>query len=324
MALGLLFRLACLSLLPGRAVSQIFASPKHDPGCRDVFGTFKGELDAAGGESMPNLQTYPNDGNAPGAQGTPHVQAKYEGYPVADAIMTIESAWRLDSQKRSFVLIVEDMEKGYDSYVRYVVPPVKQLLERFRELKLPVVWTNWIRRHNDGMHGAIDRHYGPRGVKEQMNPAYIFGEDGGDTVDELAPATEEEKSRLINSLHLNKFADLDEEGREILFPMLKAWGVNTIVLTGAWTDDCIAATAFSAADEYGLDVVLVKDGVATATIHGNKIVDVMCASVAKCHTAEEVLAHISRRPDLVDAPKAPLRGDVYKSVAGPSTRRAEL
>lgn len=37
--------------------------------------------------------------------------------------------------------------------------------------------------------------------------------------------------------------------------MLKAWGVDTVVLVGAWTDDCIAATAFDAVDRYGLDMV---------------------------------------------------------------------
>lgn len=43
------------------------------------------------------------------------------------------------------------------------------------------------------------------------NPAYIYGENGTETVAELAPVTAEERSRLIESLHLNKFADLDEE-----------------------------------------------------------------------------------------------------------------
>ena len=56
--------------------------------------------------------------------------------------------------------------------------------------------------------------------------------------------------------------------------MLRAWGVNTIVLAGAWTDDCIAATAFDAVDRYGFDLVIVKDAMATATIHGHKMVNI--------------------------------------------------
>mmetsp|Transcript_68208 Transcript_68208/g.181504 ORF Transcript_68208/g.181504 Transcript_68208/m.181504 type:complete len:326 (-) Transcript_68208:81-1058(-) len=324
MALGAPLRLLCLLLLQGKAAAQILASPKHDPGCHDVFGTFADELATHGDKGMDNLKAHPNDGEAPGANGTPHMVSEYEGYAAADDVLVIESAWRLDTHKRNFVLIVEDMEKGYESYVRYIVPPVKKLLQKFHELKLPVVWTNWVRRHNDGMYGAIDRHYGPRGVKEELNPAYIFDEEGIKTVDELAPETDEERSRTINSLHLNKFSDLDEEGREILFPMLKAWGVNTIVLTGAWTDDCIAATAFSAVDDYGMDVVLIKDAVATATIHGSKMVDVMCAAAAKCHTAEEVLSHLTGFPELIEAPKAPLHGDVYKKSPRMSTRSLEL
>jgi len=82
------------------------------------------------------------------------------------------------------------------------------------------------------------------------------------------------------SIHLSKFADYDDQGREIVFPMLEAWGVNTIVLCGAWTDDCLATTVFDAVDKYGYDVILVNDGCATATIHGGKMMEVMYAAVA--------------------------------------------
>jgi nicotinamidase-related amidase len=88
---------------------------------------------------------------------------------------------------------------------------------------------------------------------------------------ELAPINDQEMSRTIQSLHLSKFADLDAEGREILFPMLEAWGVNTIVLCGAWTDACIAATAYDAVDKYGYDVIMVRDGVASGTVHGEQM-----------------------------------------------------
>ena len=73
---------------------------------------------------------------------------------------------------------------------------------------------------------------------------------------------------MIISYHLSKFADYDEEGREILFPMLEAWGVNTIVLCGAWTDSCLCTTVFDAIDKYGYDVILVNNGCASATVHG--------------------------------------------------------
>lgn len=91
------------------------------------------------------------------------------------------------------------------------------------------------------------------------------------------------------SFHLSKFTDLDEDGREILFPMLEAWGVNTVVVCGAWTDDCIATTVFDAIDKYGYDVILVHNGCATATLHGSKMLDILYAATALKMSAEEVI-----------------------------------
>lgn len=203
------------------------------------------------------------------------------------------------------------MQNGYAEYVRYCVPHVKSLIECFREKKLPIIWTNWARTADDGKYGAIDRFYGAQGVDEELNPCYIYGgEKGYATVDELAPQTDEEISRSIVSLHLSKFGDYDEEGREILFPMLEAWGTNTIVLCGAWTDDCLATTVFDAVDKYGYDVILVNNGCATATIHGGKMMEVLYAATSCNMSAAEVVDHIKKHPELVEAPKAPLNGNV--------------
>ena len=146
-----------------------------------------------------------------------------------------------------------------------------------------------------------------------MNPCYVYGENGHQTVKELAPTNDEELSRSIVSYHLSKFADYDEEGREIVFPMLEAWGVNTIVLCGAWTDDCLATTVFDAVDKYGYDVILVSNGCATATIHGGKMMEVLYAATSLKMTAEEVVEHLKKHPELIEAPKAPLDGHIYKS-----------
>ena len=141
----------------------------------------------------------------------------------------------------------------------------------------------------------------------------MFGDNATDTVPELAPETKEEYSRTILSLHLSKFADYDEDGREILFPMLEAWGVNTIIMCGAWTDDCLATTIFDAVDKYGYDVILVNNGCATATIHGNKMMDVLYAANCCNMSSEEIVKHLKDHPELVEVPKAPLNGNVYKT-----------
>jgi len=126
----------------------------------------------------------------------------------------------------------------------------------------------------------------------------------------LAPQNDDEFSRTIISHHLSKFTDLDEDGREILFPMLEAWGVNTVVVCGAWTDDCLATTVFDAVDKYGYDVILVNNGCATATLHGGKMMDVLYAATSLNMSAEEVIQHLRDHPELIEAPKAPLNGNV--------------
>jgi len=212
--------------------------------------------------------------------------------------------------KRNYVLVIEDMEKAYAKYVNHCIPQVKSLIQVFREQKLPIVWTNWARRSDDGLYNAVDRFYGCQGVTKKANLAYVYGEDAADTVDELAPQGEDEMSRSIVSMHLSKFADLDEEGREILFPMLEAWGTNTIVLCGAWLDSCLVTTIFDAVDKYGYDVILVNNGSATASLYGGNMMEALYAACCCNLSSEQIIEHLEKHPELTDTPKAPLNGNV--------------
>jgi len=144
-----------------------------------------------------------------------------------------------------------------------------------------------------------------------MSPMYVFSENAHLNLDELAPKNDSETSRFIISNHLSKFADFDDQGREILFPMLEAWGVNTIILCGSWTDDCVAATAFAATDMYGYDVILVNDGCATGTNHGADMMECLYASTCCQMSSAEIVSHLQSHPELIEAPKAPLDGSVY-------------
>lgn len=285
----------------------IFPSGKHDPGLRDLFGCAAQERDRQGGEKMRNVIVHSNDKGI--------VTSAYpDTYPCADTLFEISAYYKIEERKRNYVLVIEDMENGYGKYINHCIPQVKALINLFRKLKLPIVWTNWSRQPGDGHDGALDRYYGPQGIKDEMNPCYTYGENCTGTVDELAPITDDEKSCSIASLHLSKFADLDENGREILFPMLEAWGVNTIVLTGAWTDDCMTATGFDATDKYGYDVILVTDAVATATINGDIGSDVLGGSCTLNMTSEQVCEHIAKHPELLEAPKAALNGSVRHTM----------
>jgi len=283
-------------------VRPIIASGKNDPGLRDLFNCVSKNLQEKGKEKMDNVEVVPNDGIVKGTD---------DDYPATKTLMNISCGYKIGNVKRNYVLIIEDMQVEYEEYVRYVIPNVKPLIDHFRQRKLPIVWTNWSRRSEDGHYGAIDRFYGQQGVTQEINPCYVYGKNANETVGELAPINDSERSRSIISLHLSKFADYDEQGREILFPMLEAWGVNTIILCGAWTDDCIAATAFDAADKYGYDIILVSDGCATATTHGAHMMECLYASTCCPMTSAEIVAHLKSYPELIEAPKAPLDGSVY-------------
>ena len=288
----------------GKNPNIIYAHPEHDPGARDLFGKCSSNIKAKGGEKMANLKTVAND------QGL--VVSDDPQYEATDHLFEINCSWKIGDHKRNYVLIIEDMQYSYEVYIKYRIPHVKKLVDEFRAKGLPIVWTNWRRYPDDGMHGAIDRFYGSQGVTGEENPCYVYGENPTpyDTVAELAPQNDDEFSRMVISHHLSKFADYDEEGREILFPMLEAWGVNTIVLCGAWTDDCLCTTVFDAIDKYGYDLILVNNGCATATVHGGKMMECLYAATSCNMSAEEIVQHLKDHPELIEAPKAELNGRV--------------
>lgn len=280
----------------------IKASAKRDPGYMDYFGTFEDELQSNGDKPMHNVHNVPNDEGK--------LVAHFEEYPVPDTLIDFNCSWELVHHNRNFCLLVSDMQKEYSECINYVLPNTRKLVDKFRELKLPIVWTNWAHKVEDGFSGALNRFVGSEGIKAKKNISYIYKENGVNTVDLLAPQTPEEMSRVMHSLHFSKFADLDADGREILYPMLQAWGVNTLVIVGAWTDACIAGTCFDAADRYGYDIVAVTDGVASATTRGANMLDCLTHVVSKPATCQEVINHLTNNPELIDKPRAPLHGNV--------------
>jgi nicotinamidase-related amidase len=148
------------------------------------------------------------------------------------------------------------------------VPAEQRVLDAFRELGLPVFWTNWAKKLKDGWFGALDRFYGPTGIGTKEQPMYLYGDraEGSETIEQLAPTSALEKSREIKSIHINKFADRDVQGNEILMPLLDDLSIDTIVITGSWSDVCVLFTAIDAVDRYDLDVIVVSDAIATGTL----------------------------------------------------------
>jgi nicotinamidase-related amidase len=203
------------------------------------------------------------------------------------------AGYDLPERPRRVALLVMDIMVDYIPFVGYLIPKARQVVEKFREKDLPVFWSNYLRRSNDKMYGALDRFYGPRGVKSTLNPMYVYAQNGGDTVPELAPTDAEvEQGRVLKSGHLGKFADVDETGRSIFAQKLQKLGVDTLFIVGSWTEDCVLATTTAAVDDYNIDVVLVSDGVGTATPDHFAALQVMKSSWAKVLSANEATAYL--------------------------------
>jgi len=231
-------------------------------------------------EPMPNFSSTP-DG--------PH------GQPLA-----FWAAWDLADRPRRIALLVDDCQEEYRPYALGILPNVIRLVEAFRAARarhdgVRIAWSAWSRAFDDGISNAMDRWYGPRGLRpeEPENAAYVFtGEAGIRPLAEIAPTDEEEAAGWFYlGTHLDMFWTFDDQGRSYLDEKLKAEGIDTIVIVGLWTDECVLSTAY-AGNSRGYDVVVVGDAVATATANQETALTVANSTVAKVLSTEDVVRYM--------------------------------
>eukprot|EP00438_Fugacium_kawagutii_P016649 Skav205669 [mRNA] locus=scaffold458:481719:483121:+ [translate_table: standard] len=224
-------------------------------------------------------------------------------------------AYELSDRKRKMALLIDDMQVEYQDYVQGIVPPIVALLEEFRKAELPVFWSTWWRwGPEDGFFNSMDRFYGPIGWNTSLNALYNHKANGGDVLPEVAPKTPEERKRVMHkSYSLDMFDEspmewLVPEGQGTLHMELQKLGVDTVVQVGAWTDDCIISTAFHAFSlQY--DVVLIEDGVSTASKQHFNAIEVMRGAAAKVMLAQDVVKYFrDGQPSKPPVPKAKLAG----------------
>lgn len=266
-------------------------------------GDFSAALLKEGAKPMPNTEVLKPEAWAKKA-GVTVVDSKVKDVYGTQTVLTNKglqpaiqyeywSYWKLEDKPRRMALLVEDMVEDYRIYVGYLVPKIQPLIKAFKDAGMPVFYSNWLRRPNDKIYGSLDRFYGPAGVKSLENPMYIYAKEGSYPMKELAPTDEEIKAgHMIHSAHLSKFADVTDDGKSYLREEMKEHGIDTLVVTGAWSEDCITATAFDAADTENLDVVIIEDGVGTATPGHYPALEVMKASVALVKKSEEVVKYV--------------------------------
>jgi len=197
------------------------------------------------------------------------------------------AAWDLTDRPRKVALLMDDFQVEYYPYVKPLIPQVQQLQAAFRAANMPIVWSVWWRfGPDDGYFNTMDRFYGPIGVNTPLNALYNHDrKHGGDIVEGLGPINDEEAKRVLQKPYsLDMFDEYShwrvDAGQGSLDEELQKLGVDTVVIVGAWTDDCIIATAFTAF-KLQYDVVVISDGVSTASKNHFAAMDVMKGACCK-------------------------------------------
>ncbi len=210
------------------------------------------------------------------------------------------ASWELKDRPRRIALLLDDCQQEYRPYAGGILPNMTRMVETFRDARsksdgVCIAWSAWSRRFDDGISNAMDRWYGPRGLRPDNpeNAAYVFtGAEGLEPLSEIAP-TEAEISDgwFYHGKHLDMFWTFDENGASYLDEKLKAQGIDTIVIVGLWTDECVLSTAY-AGNSRGYDVVVVGDAVATATANQETALTVANSTVAKVLSTDEVIDYM--------------------------------
>jgi nicotinamidase-related amidase len=224
------------------------------------------------------------------------------------------ASWELKDRPRRIALLLDDCQEEYRPYAGGILPNMEKLLEAFRTVRsandgVCVAWSAWSRHFDDGISNAMDRWYGPRGLRPDNpeNAAYVFtGSPGLKPLAEIAP-TEEEVSQgwFYHGKHLDMFWTFNEDGTSYLDGKLKEHDIDTIVIVGLWTDECVLSTAY-AGNSRGYDVVVVGDAVATATAHHETALTVAGATVAKVLSTDDVLNYMKN--DFVAGERGAVKG----------------
>ena len=152
----------------------------------------------------------------------------------------------------------ERWEPFYKKIDEVVLPCNKRILEAFREKKMNIVFAKVISHKYDGSDRSLD-HKGTG-----FNALHVMeGDWRGEIVPELAPQGDE--------LVVRKTTDSAITGTNLRL-LLHNMGIDTVVVTGIYTDQCVSGTVRSLADE-SFKVWLIEDACMAATerIHNNEL-----------------------------------------------------
>ena len=210
------------------------------------------------------------------------------------------ASWNMEDRPRRIALLLDDCQEEYRPYAGGILPNLTKLVNVFRAAQsksdgIRIMWSAWTRTFDDGISNAMDRWYGPKGLRPEdpENAVYVFnGAPGMKPLSEIAPTEEEVADGwFYHGKHLDMFWTFDENGNSYLDEKLKAAGIDTIVIVGLWTDECILSTVYAGSSR-GYDVVVVGDSVATATANQEVALKIAGSTVAKVVSTDEVISYM--------------------------------
>ncbi|NPV43934.1 MAG: cysteine hydrolase [Firmicutes bacterium] len=174
----------------------------------------------------------------------------------------------------------EKWEPFHDRLDNIVIPNTQRLLKFFRDNNLEVTFGRIACYHKDG------RDRSPVQRKSGWNDILLpIGSYGAEMIDELKP--------LPDEIVVNKTTDSVVSGTNYA-QLLRNMGIQTVVVTGIVTDQCVSSTVRSLADE-GFDVIVVEDCCAAAT---DEIHDMELKIINKIYceimSADEVIELLSK------------------------------
>jgi len=162
-----------------------------------------------------------------------------------------------------------------------VVENVKSVAAAARAAGVPVIHVHYI--VEAGAPGLKQNAPLFQGVKEAN--ALVRGTWGAAPVDGLEP---QDGDLVVEKTRMNGFYNT------ILDNLLRGFGTDTLVITGAWTNMSIEHTARHAADA-GYEVIVVSDGTSTVSDEWqNAGLNYALTNVGRTATAQEVTQHLQR------------------------------
>lgn len=224
------------------------------------------------------------------------------------------ASWELKHRPRRIALLLDDCMEEYRPYAEDILPNLKKLVDSFRNSNTEnegvcITWSVWSRRFDDGISNAQDRWYGARGLRPESpeNAVYVFdGNPGLQILSEIEPSDKEmEDGWFYHSQHLDMFWTFNDDGKSYLDEKLKSLDIDTVVIAGLWTDECILATAYAASTR-GYDVVLAGDAVATATANQDMALTIASGTVAKVINTDEIVSYMNN--DFVSGKPGAVKG----------------